>query len=76
MGVNQLTNKVCAFYEVRIKKLFRDEKGAQAIEYIALGLLGLAIVGAIAGYLNGSGKNTLGRKFVSVMTKLMDQVVK
>ena len=71
-----LTNRICAIYEVRIKKWFNDQSGAQAIEYIALGLLGLAIVGAIAGYLNGGGKNTLGKKFVSVMTKLMDNVIK
>lgn len=71
-----MTNRICAFCQVKIKNLFSEEKGAQAVEYVALGLLGLAIVGAIAGYLNGGGKNTLGRKFVSVLTKLMDQVIK
>lgn len=71
-----MINRICAFCQVRIKSLFREERGAQAVEYVALGLLGLAIVGAIAGYLNGSGKSTLGRKFVSVLTKLMDQVIK
>jgi len=71
-----LTNRISAFFVVRLKKLYSNEKGAQAIEYIALGLLGLAIVGAIAGYLNGAGKATLGKKFVSVLTKLLDRVVK
>lgn len=71
-----MTNRICAFCQVKMKNLFKEERGAQAVEYVALGLLGLAIVGAIAGYLNGGGKNTLGRKFVSVLTKLMDKVIK
>ncbi|PKM83246.1 MAG: hypothetical protein CVU89_00370 [Firmicutes bacterium HGW-Firmicutes-14] len=62
-----------------IQRLGKDEKGAMTIEYIAIGILSLALIAAIAKYLgDGGGGDTVGSAFSdtvkAIMTKIQTEV--
>ncbi|ADG81272.1 hypothetical protein [Thermincola potens] len=61
-----------------IKRVMKNEKGAMTIEYIAIGILSLALIAAIAKYLGDSGGSTVGTAFgktvEAIMTKIQNEV--
>lgn len=58
--------------KLRVEEYLRNERGAQALEWIALGMLVLAIMGAIATFFEGD--TSLGRTVKNTLANMIERL--
>ncbi|GAA0376137.1 hypothetical protein [Bacillus horti] len=59
----------------RVESLVKNEKGSISLEWIMIGLLGVAIIGVVATWLSESGSGgTLGNAILSKLADLVGNI--
>ncbi|WP_438431165.1 hypothetical protein [Gorillibacterium sp. sgz500922] len=56
----------------RMTKAVKNDRGAQAIEYVGLAALVVVLLVAIMGFVKDSGGETIGKKIIDKLGKMLD----
>jgi len=62
--------------QVSLRGLVEDARGLQTLEWVGLAIVILALLGAIALYLNNSGEGTVGKAVANAIRHFFDQLTK
>lgn len=63
----------CLTLPSRLAKAVKNERGAQAIEYVGLAALVVVLLLAIMGFIQGSGGDSIGRKMIDKLKDMLDK---
>ena len=61
---------------VSLRGLLEDARGLQTLEWVALAVVILALLGAIATYLRNSGEGTVGKAVADAIKYFFEQLTK
>ncbi|WP_404453912.1 hypothetical protein LG329_04535 [Virgibacillus necropolis] len=65
---------ILSIFRTKVGSYVNNEKGAQALEWVALALVVLAVMGAIIGGLEGVSDASVGEAILNQITKLINKV--
>lgn len=57
-----------------LRGLVEDARGLQTLEWVALAIVILALLGAVAAYLHNSGENTVGQAVANAIKHFFEQL--
>lgn len=60
------------FMKSKLESIKNDERGSQTLEYIGIGAVVIAVVGAIIALTNGSGGTSIAQKFIDKIKAWID----
>jgi hypothetical protein len=73
----RLSDRALSLYvrlRVGLAGLLEDARGLQTLEWVALAIVILALLGAAAAYLNNSGEGTVGKAIADAIKRFFERL--